>query len=172
MPIETGSDANRVHVKCEKPVDKRFTYFYVSTSDPRLAARALSLMEAAQLGDKLLNIEFDANNRLQLGCPLGEVCRAAVTVALVESPLSTDRCAFDNNRPGCPGYCATTDDILCPRFCQRHPTEEVCSAICNRDPSGNQCQQYCAAHPTERICVRSDDPCDMHPQVKSCRDRN
>src|SRR5258706_15958550 len=70
-PTEAASSSARVTVRCETRIDKRFRYFAVSTEqDPRFAARALSIIEAAQLGDKYLNILFDANDTTgqQWGC--------------------------------------------------------------------------------------------------------
>jgi len=137
-PIETASFANRVHVRCEQPVDGKFTFFSVSTADPRLAARALSVFEAGQLGDKYVNVLFDPADQsgVAFGC-LAHDCRAFTGVALRESlpgaceinsvqPSCPGFCNAQPNAPGCPRYCGRNDDINCRGFCTRHPNDPEC----------------------------------------------
>jgi hypothetical protein len=154
-PIESGSVPERIHVRCERAIDNRFNLFFVSaTGDPRFAARALSVIEAAQLGDKFLTIQFDAQTRLQsqIGCPLGEICRTLLAVTMVETPIpQPNRCIFNQNRPGCAAYCAQHDDISCAGFCTRQPTDPGCQAVCNQ-ASSDACTQFCAANPNNSRC--------------------
>jgi hypothetical protein len=170
-PIEVGSVPARIHLKCEKPLDNRFNFFYLQTADdPRFAARALSVIEAAQLGDKFLTIQFDARFTLgnQLGCPLGELCRPLLAVTMVETPISTPgRCAFDPNRVGCPAYCANTDDVNCPGFCTRHPGAQDCGKACVASPDNKQCADFCAANPNDALCGQL--TCYTNPFGNTCR---
>jgi hypothetical protein len=170
-PIEAGSLPTRIHVKCEKALDNRFGYFFVATGDDaRFAARALSVIEAAQLGDKFLTIQFDARFTLQssAGCPFGEVCRPLQAVTMVETPIATPgRCVFDSRRVGCPAYCAATDDLNCPGFCTRHPGNQGCGSVCARQPDSRQCTDFCAANPTDVLC--GEHACGTDPFGATCR---
>jgi hypothetical protein len=134
-------------VKCESPVDGKFTYFAASaTSDPRFAARALSIVEAAQLGDKYLNVLFDPNDQSgqAYGCALVD-CRPLLAVVLRES--YPDKCEIDVTQPGCPGFCAATgdNDPTCPGFCRTHDTID--------------CPGYCKRHPNDLDCKLDSDRC-------------
>jgi len=170
-PIEAGSLPARIHLKCEKAIDNRFNYFFVSTGDDaRFAARALSVIEAAQLGDKFLTIQFDARFTLQnqLGCPFGEVCRPLQAVTMVETPIpAPGRCVFDSNRVGCPAYCANTDDIHCAGFCARHPGGQGCGNVCAQHPESRQCTDFCAANPSDALC--GEQSCGTDPFGATCR---
>jgi hypothetical protein len=170
-PVESKSTATIVAVKCDPAIDKRFPFFAVlATADPRFAARSLSVMEAAQLGDKYLNIEFDSNDisGADWGCFFG--CRPMRSVTMVESPIPVNRCIFDTNRVGCPGYCSTHDDISCKGFCDRQPNGTGCPTDCNRNAEQPGCHGFCNQHPEHEGCQDGiNDPCIRHPHIPACR---
>lgn len=169
-PIEAATYANRIHVRCEQPIDDRFAFFAAATSDAKFAARALSVIEAAQLGDKFVYILFDPDDLTgaAFGC-LNTDCRTIQAVTMSETPLPPpDRCVFDTNRVGCPGYCAAHDDIHCPGFCNRHPTERGCPNFCTAHPTERGCPNFCDTHPSDRDC-RDIDPCIRAPHRPDCR---
>lgn len=58
-PVESAVFADRVHVRCEFPVDGKFPFFAAPTSEPRFANRALSVILSAQQSGKVLTILFD-----------------------------------------------------------------------------------------------------------------
>jgi hypothetical protein len=58
-PVESAVFENRIHVRCEHPVDGRFPYFAVPTSDPKFANRVLSVILLAQESGKVVTIDFD-----------------------------------------------------------------------------------------------------------------
>jgi len=150
-PVEAAAYPERIHIKCASPVDDRFWYFAAPTTDARFAARALSVIEAAQLGDKFVNVLFDPNDQSGggFGCVIGD-CRPFAAVVMVESsipPPST--CAFDTNRPSCPGWCAVHDDNSCPGYCTRHPTETGCPQYCSAHRNDPDCPGYCHTHPQD-----------------------
>src|SRR4051812_5225045 len=61
-PVEAAAFPERIHVRCAAAIDGQFAFFAASTADPRLAARALSVIEAAQLGGKFVHVLFDPND--------------------------------------------------------------------------------------------------------------
>ena len=152
-PVETAVFSNRIHVRCATPVDGRFAFFAAPTSDAKGAARILAVIEGAHLADKPVNVYFDpADTSLaSIGCQAAD-CRPIIAVAIVEDMMPPNACAFDNNRPGCPGYCtthptekgcpqycATHDDMACPDNCARHD-HPTCPGYCARHPDAPKCQ--------------------------------
>jgi len=89
-PVETASFANRVHVRCEIPVDGKFVFFAASTQDPRFASRMLNLSMVGQVSERTLSILFDPSDQsgVAFGC-LANDCRNAHSVALTELPAPT-----------------------------------------------------------------------------------
>lgn len=140
-PAETAVFANRIHVRCETPVDGRFPFFAVSTADPRQANRWMALIMGAELGDKYLDVTFDPTDTsgAAFGCAV-EDCRNIKALLMMERV--PDRCEMDNtqrgcsgfcaangnNDPGCPGFCTSHDDMRCPGNCDRHPANPSCVA--------------------------------------------
>ena len=59
--VESAVFANRIHVRCEYPVDGKFLYFAAPTADPdpKFVNRVLSVILLAQQSGKVVNIEFD-----------------------------------------------------------------------------------------------------------------
>ena len=153
-PVETAAFSNRIHVRCATQVDGRFWYFAAPTSDARLAARTLSVIEAAQLGDKFLNILIDATDQSgpAFGC-LASDCRPIIAVAMLETASSPPgRCAFDNNRTGCPGFCAAhPNDRSCPGYCAQNPNDRTCPQYCTTHPNDITCPGYCRRHPQDTV---------------------
>ena len=148
-PIESATFANRVHVRCEQAVlPGGLTYFAVSTVDPRFASRALSVMEAAQVSDKVVRVTFEPGDSTgpSFDCALAD-CRPLSAIVLVEDlpPPRPLRCQLDPTDVGCPAYCRANDDMNCPGYCTRHAT----------DPD-------CAKDPVER--------CDKYPRSPGCND--
>ncbi|HEY2946715.1 MAG TPA: hypothetical protein VGN09_30060, partial [Vicinamibacteria bacterium] len=89
-PVETASFANRVHVRCEIPVDGQFVFFAASTQEPRFASRMLNLSMVGQVSEKTLSILFDPNDQsgVAFGC-LANDCRNVHGIALTESVAPT-----------------------------------------------------------------------------------
>jgi hypothetical protein len=169
-PVETATYAVRIHVKCASPIDFRFWYFAAPTTDPRFAARALSVMEAAQLGDKFLLVLFDPNDEsgTAFGC-LAADCRRFAAITMVEEPIPPpSSCVFDDNRVGCPGYCRTHDDRSCPGYCTRHPDDRNCPGYCGRHPDDRTCPDFCRRHPRDPDC-QEEDPCIRNPHLPQCQ---
>ncbi len=169
-PVEAAAFPERIHVKCETPIDDRFWYFAASTKDPRVAARALSVIEAAQVGEKLVHILFDPTDQsgTTFGC-LAADCRQLLAVVMAETPLEPpSRCTFDNDRRGCPGYCSRHDDQSCPGYCARHPDDRGCPDYCARNAEDRTCPDFCRRHPRDPDCPR-EDPCDRNPHLPQCR---
>jgi hypothetical protein len=154
-PVEAAAFPNRVHMKCAAQVDARFWYFATSTSDPRLAARVLSVIESAQLGDKYLSVLFDPSDQsgTAFGCQAND-CRNIVAVIMVESPMKVpSTCAFDTNRQGCPGYCSShPNDHSCPAYCSSHPDDKSCPGYCKRHPHDDQCDTDCVGGNHNPMC--------------------
>src|ERR1700690_4257474 len=103
-PVEAATFTDRVHVKCEAAVDGQFLYFAASTSaDPKFAARALSVIEAGQLGGKYILVLFDPNDKTGpgFGCLIPD-CRPMTGAVLTEEQPGA--CSIDNRQKGCPGF--------------------------------------------------------------------
>jgi hypothetical protein len=167
-PIEAATFPERVHVKCAAAIDDRFSFFAAATTDARFAARALSVIEAAQLGDKYVLVRFDPNDETgtSFGCG-AENCRRLSGVIVAEAPLpAPGSCVFDTNRPGCPGYCSTHDDRSCPGYCTRHPDDRECPGYCSRHPDDRSCPDFCRRHPRDPDCEA--DPCISNPHLPNC----
>lgn len=112
-PVETATFVERIHVLCEQPVDGKFAFFAVSTANAPFAARALSIFEAGQLGDKFVNVLFDPADVTgpSFGC-LAIDCRPFAAVTLRESLPGA--CEINSGAQGCPGFCAANPlDAAC-----------------------------------------------------------
>ncbi len=153
-PAETAVFSNRIHVRCETPVDGHFPFFAVSTADPHQSNRLLSLMLGAELSDKYLDIQFDPadTSGSVFGCATAN-CRSIKALIVMERV--PDRCELDNtqrrcpgfcasvgnNDPDCPGFCAAHDDMRCTGNCQRHPTNPDCGIdpadLCSKPDSSH-----------------------------------
>lgn len=141
-PTETAVFANRIHVRCETPVNGRFAYFAISTAEPRHTNRMLALMLGAELGDKYLSVLFDPldTSGADFGCLVND-CRNIKALVLMEHV--PNRCELDNtqagcagfcaangnNDPICPGFCSARDDMRCVDNCQRHPSNPLCEPV-------------------------------------------
>ena len=140
-PIETATFPERIHVRCQYPVAGGFVYFAASTAEPRFASRALSVMEAAQVSDKVVLVGFDPADTVSgagFGCAVAD-CRPLLSIVLVENPPppAPARCDINPNDTGCPGYCSTHDDMNCEGYCRRHPTDPECVM-----PLPDRCERY------------------------------
>ncbi|MDE3012439.1 MAG: hypothetical protein KGI67_16275, partial [Pseudomonadota bacterium] len=117
-PVETAVFQNRIHVRCETPVDKRFPFFAVSTVDPRSANRFLSVAETAQVTERFVMVDFDSNDTSgsAFGCG-ADNCRVARAILLIDEVPSA--CSIDSSARGCPGFCPSVNnnDISCPGYC-------------------------------------------------------
>ena len=154
-PVETMVWSNRIHVLCEAPVDGKFPFFAVSTSDARVANRMLALMQAAQLSDRHLRILFDPadTSGTAFGCNANDCRRIKALASIDRIP---DRCEIDATARGCPGFCAAiaNNDITCPAFCSTH--------------DDSRCPQFCTRHPTDAECTappEPPDPCIANPHL-------
>jgi len=160
-PVEAATFANRVHVRCESPVDGKFSFFAVSTNDPKLAARTLSVIEAGQLGDKFIFVLFDPNDTSGpgFGCLLAD-CRPIKAAILTEE--RPGKCSIDNTQKSCPGFCAAgtnnSSDRSCPGFCAAHPNDRQCPAFCSTHDDMS-CPGNCARHPDDVRCGATSDEC-------------
>lgn len=91
-PVESAVFANRVHVRCELPVDGKFLYFAVPTSDPKFTNRALSVILIAQESGKVVTIVFDPlvdpvdAAGSSFGCNPGD-CRRILAIILDDNTL-------------------------------------------------------------------------------------
>lgn len=140
-PIESATFPERIHVRCQYPVIGGFVYFAASTAEPRFASRALSVMEAAQVSDKVVLVVFDPADTVSgagFGCAVAD-CRPLLSIALVENPppSAPTRCDINPNDTGCPGYCSTRDDMNCEGYCHRHPTDPDCAM-----PPKDRCEKF------------------------------
>jgi hypothetical protein len=117
-PVETASFTNRVHVRCEIPVDGQFVFFAASTQDPRFASRMLNLSMVGQVSERTLSILFDPNDQsgVAFGCQANG-CRNAHAVALTESAAPM---------PPPPGPAPTPQPSPSPT-----PAPLACVAACN-----------------------------------------
>jgi hypothetical protein len=161
-PVESATFSNRVAVRCESPVDGKFSFFAVSTKDdPKLAARALSVIEAGQLGDKFIMVLFDPNDQTgnNFGCLLAD-CRPMKAAILTEE--RPGKCSIDNTQKGCPGFCAAdgnnSNDRSCPGFCAAHPDDRQCPGYCSTHDDMT-CPGNCTRHPTNPKCNPNSDEC-------------
>ncbi len=174
-PIEAATYPERIHVKCAWAVDNKFWYFAASTTDARAAARALSVIESAQLGDKFVNVLFDPNDQsgATFGC-LTSNCRQLLAVMMVEAPLPCTRsCAgtCGGEPDGCGGTCpalscvggtCTAGACVCPagrtncgNKCVNTSSDKnncgSCGNSCDVSCSGGHCKQ-CPAGTRECDC--------------------
>ena len=156
-PVETMVWTNRIHVRCEAPVDGKFPFFAVSTVDAKLANRMMVLMQAAQLSDRYLQIVFDAadTSGAAFGCNANDCRRIKALASIDRNP---GRCEIDSTSRGCPGFCAaiSNNDIDCPGFCASH--------------DDRRCPNFCTRHPTDPKCAPPEpvDPCTANPRIP-CR---
>jgi hypothetical protein len=190
-PIEAATFSNRVHVRCESAVDGKFFFFAVSTAaDPKFAARALSVIEAGQLGDKFLSILFDPSDTSgdSFGC-LAADCRPLLAVSLTED--RPGKCDIDNTQKSCPGFCASVankdrscpgfcnsvgnNDASCPGFCSvgnHNTTDSKCPGFCaagDHNTTSRSCPGYCDAHQADAKCIQdAKDRCDKYPHSPGC----
>jgi len=58
-PVESAAFVDRVHVRCEFPVDGKYAFFAAPTSEPKFANRVLSVILTAQQSGKVLTILFN-----------------------------------------------------------------------------------------------------------------
>lgn len=155
-PVETAVFPNRVHVKCETPVDRRFTFFAVPTTEPRFANRTLAILEGAELGDKYVFVRFDPDDLsgAQFGCETDN-CRNLLGVALAER--DPGRCEIDSTQSGCPAFCSVVanQDPSCPGYCESH--------------DDMNCPGNCGRHPDNPECVPDSDPCQRNPHLPQCQ---
>jgi hypothetical protein len=95
-PVEAATYLERIHVKCASPIDSRFWYFAAPTTDARFAARVLSVIEGAQLGDKFLLVLIDPNDEsgTAFGC-LAAKSRRFAAITMVSSRSVGMRTATD-----------------------------------------------------------------------------
>jgi hypothetical protein len=163
-PVEAATYATRIHVKCESAVDRKFWYFAVSTADSKFAARALSVIEAGQLGDKFVRVLFDPSDQSgpAFGCAISD-CRPMAAAILTESRPA--KCDTDDTQRGCSGFCAANgnNDLRCPGYCAAHPNVHGCPGSCTTHDTPT-CPGYCARHPSEAIC----DPRCLNPSTPGC----
>ena len=88
-PVESAAFPQGMRVKCEKPVGAKFWFFASDGTDPHFTALALSVVEAAELADKFINIFFDPTDGwVGLGCTHTD-CRRLTIVTMTESPVPT-----------------------------------------------------------------------------------
>ena len=159
-PTETAVFPERIHVRCDMPVDGRFWYFAVPTTDSRNANRMLSLMIGAQLGDKFLSVLFDPADLSggSFGCNVND-CRNIRALLMTERVPG--KCEINSTQRGCPGFCAAVgnNDPDCPGYCERQA-----------DP---RCQNFCQKAPPHPDCVveldRLDKKCRRHPDSPECK---
>ena len=146
-PIEAATFPERIHVRCQYPI-AGFVYFAASAAEPRFASRALSVMEAAQVSDKVVLVGFDPTDTLSgpvFGCAVAD-CRPLLSIVLVENPPppAPGRCEVNPNDIGCPAYCTAHDDMNCEGYCRRHPQDPDCALPlpdrCDRYPRAPGCQ--------------------------------
>jgi len=171
-PIEAAAYAERIHVKCASAVDFRFWYFAASTADARFAARVLSVIEAAQLGDKYVNVLFDVSDTTgtSFGCDEKSCRRLLAAMMVEEAAPPPDYCVFNNKLKGCSGFCAATPDSSCPGYCASHNTSFGCPGYCTTHPTDAGCPAYCTTHPDAVICQAEaeKDHCQKHPHDPHC----
>jgi len=164
-PVEAATFSTRIHVKCESAVDGHFWFFAASTADSKFAARALSVIESAQLGDKFINILFDPADQSgpAFGCLLAD-CRPIAAVVLTET--RPGKCDIDSTQRGCPGFCAAinNNDASCPGYCTSHPDNRGCPGYCTSHPNDRSCPGYCATH-NDMTCPKN---CVNHPDNPEC----
>lgn len=162
-PVEMLVAANRVHARCEQPIAGQVTYVAVSTARVRDVARTMNVIEAAQLGDRSLNVLIDVNDLSGAGFGCATVdCRHIQEIALVDTPAPPlGACTYNTNFPGCPGYCAThPNDTGCPNYCNTHHDDPNCPGYCKSHPSDPDCDvggqpKACHAKPYLPVCDRN-----------------
>jgi hypothetical protein len=143
-PVQSGVFANRIHMRCEYPVDGKFLYFAAPTSEPRFANRALSVILSAQLSGKVVTVAFNPMDQSGggFGCLISD-CRNFSAILLEEGPPpgpppvppSPARCTVNPNDVGCPAFC--TRNPTNPA-CVREPVEPV-SPLCRHNPAAPGC---------------------------------
>ena len=140
-PAETAVFSNRIHVRCETPVDGRFSYFAIATAEPHEANRLLALMVGAELGDKYLLVSFDPadTSGAAFGCAV-ETCRNIKALLIMERVPNA--CELNNTQRGCSGFCAANNnnDPICPGFCSSHD-DMRCAGNCQRHPDNPACDR-------------------------------
>lgn len=134
-PVETASFGNRVHVRCELPVDGKFLFFAVSTQDPRFASRFLNVSMVGQVSERTLNILFDPSDQsgAAFGC-LANDCRNVHGVALTEIAPPT---------PPPPSPAPTPTPAS--------PAHQACLAACN--VAANKCMLNAHTPDDKQECV-------------------
>jgi hypothetical protein len=142
-PVETASFANRVHVRCEIPVDGKFVFFAASTQEPRFASRMLNLSMVGQVSERTLSILFDPNDQsgVAFGC-LANDCRNAHGVALTESVAPTPP-------PPSPGPTPTPPS----------PAHQACLAACN--VAEGACMGTAHSVDERKACIAERKKCDL-----------
>jgi hypothetical protein len=175
-PVQAATYTNRIHVKCEAAVDGKFLFFAASTADAKFAARALSVIEAGQLGDKFVSILFDPSDKSgqAFGCDAVS-CRQLLAVVLTED--RPGKCDIDNTQRSCPGFCAAVgnNDRSCPGFCaagDNNKNDKNCPGYCTAHPTARGCPGYCTdpAHAEDPICGTQRDPCAGGSHAPGCRE--
>ena len=88
-PVESAAFPQGMRVKCDKRVGGHFWFFASDGGDPHFTALALSVVEAAELAGKSINIFFDPLDAWAgLGCTQTD-CRRLKIVTMTESPVPT-----------------------------------------------------------------------------------
>lgn len=168
-PVESATFVERIHVRCDTPVDTKFFFFSASTQDSKFSARALSVIEAGQLSGKFIRVLFDPNDQSgnDFGCLVTD-CRRMTAVVLIDT--TPDKCEIDSTQKGCPGYCAANgaNDSSCPQFCTSNPNRPPCSAFC-QSHDDMLCTGNCSRHPTNAACKTNSDEC-FNQHLPGCQD--
>jgi hypothetical protein len=129
----------------------------------------LSVIEAAQLGDKFVSVLFDPADETgaAFGCAVND-CRRMVAVIMTED--RPGKCDIDPTQRSCPGYCAAIgdNDRSCPKFCTAHPDDRGCPGYCATNDD-MQCPGNCTRHPANPKCDPHSNEC-LNQHLPGCQD--
>ncbi len=177
-PVESATFVGRVSVQCSQAVDGKILFFAAPTTDPKFAARVLSIFEAAQLGDRWVKIYYDPDDITTgptFSCAASD-CRNVIAATLTN--VVPDKCEINSLQPGCSGHCAgnlNNTNTDCPGWC---PSHNYSDPRCGQDFNNTYCPlhsndvrcpefatTYCPSHPDDVRCANY---CENHHNAPGC----